>query len=79
MGLISGSGRSLGVRNGNLLQYSCLDKRSLVGYSPGGCKELDMTEHTYKLMKRERDSWVMGLKLNQLHFLENLLLSQAFL
>ena len=41
--------------NGNPLQYSCLknstDKRSLVGYSPWGCKdlwghrELDATEH----------------------------------
>ena len=35
-------------RNGNLLQYSCLEKshgqRSLVGYSPWGCKELHTTE-----------------------------------
>ena len=33
---------------GNPLQYSCLKKsheqRSLAGYSPKGCKELDMTE-----------------------------------
>ena len=33
--------------NGNPLQYSCLenpmDQRSLVGYSPWGLKELDMT------------------------------------
>ena len=42
--LHSGSGRSLGVGNGNPLQYSCLENfmRSLVGYSPRGCKELNM-------------------------------------
>ena len=45
---ISGSGRSLGGRHGNPLQYSCLanshGQRSLEGYSPWGRKELDMTE-----------------------------------
>ena len=34
--------------NGNLVQYSCLKKnpgqRSLAGYSPWGCKDLDTTE-----------------------------------
>ena len=44
MGLIPASGRSLGKRNGNPLQYSCLEnfhgQRSLVGYSLWGCKEL---------------------------------------
>ena len=48
LGLIPGSGRSPGERNGNPLQYSCLEKshgqRSPVGYSPWGCKESDMTE-----------------------------------
>ena len=47
-GLIPGSGRSPGVGNGNPLQYSCLEnphgQRGLVGYSPWGCKESDMTE-----------------------------------
>ena len=47
-GSIPGSGRSPGEGNGNGLQYSCLGKshgqRSLVGYSPWGCKESDMTE-----------------------------------
>ena len=37
-GLIPGLGRSTGKRNGNSLQYSCLEnpheRRSLVGYSP---------------------------------------------
>ena len=51
VGLIPGSGRSPGVENGKLLQHSCLENSgkfhrqgSLVGYSPCGCKELDMTE-----------------------------------
>ena len=56
--LISGSGRSPGIGNGNSLQYSCLENSmergaSLAGYSSRACKELDMTErlsthrHTY--------------------------------
>ena len=46
-GSIPGSGRSPGVGNGTLLQYSCLKNstdRSLVGYSPWGCKKSDMIE-----------------------------------
>ena len=47
-GLISGLVRPPGEGNGNPLQYSYLEKsheqRSLAGYSPKGCKELDMTE-----------------------------------
>ena len=43
------SGRCPGEGNGYPFQYSCLERelcgqRSLVGYSPWGCKELDMTE-----------------------------------
>ena len=45
---IPGLGRSPGEGNGNPLQYSCLEnhqgQRSLVGYSPWGCKESDTTE-----------------------------------
>ena len=44
---IPGSGRPPGEGNGNSLQYSCLQnpmERSLAGYSPWGCKELDTTE-----------------------------------
>ena len=45
---IPGWGRSPGEGNGNPLQYSCLEnphgQRSVVGYSPWGCKELDITE-----------------------------------
>ena len=46
--LIPGSGRYPGVGNGNLFQYSFLEdphgERSLVGCSPWGHKESDMTE-----------------------------------
>ena len=45
---ILGLGRSPGGGHGNPLQYSCLEnphgQRSLEGYSPRSCKELDMTE-----------------------------------
>ena len=48
LGSIPGLGRSPGEGNGTPLQYSCLEKshgwRSLVGCSPWGPKELDMTE-----------------------------------
>ena len=53
VGLIPGSGRSLGVGNGNLLQYSGLQKsheqRTLEGYSPWDCKESDTTDHIHTL------------------------------
>ena len=53
-GSISGSGKSPGGGNGNLLQYSCWEKshgqKSPVGYSPWGHKdESDMTEHAHTL------------------------------
>ena len=41
-GSIPGLGRSPGEGNGNPFQYYCLEnpmERSLVGYSPWGCKE----------------------------------------
>ena len=47
MGLISGSGRSSGEGNGNLIQYSCLKNlmdRETQQASPWGCKETDTTE-----------------------------------
>ena len=50
LGSIPGSERSPGKGLGNPLQYFCLEnphgQRSLVGYSPWGRKELDMTKHT---------------------------------
>ena len=49
-GSIPGWGRSPGGGRGNPLQYSCLEnlqgQRSLVGYSPWGCKESDATQAT---------------------------------
>ena len=48
LGSIPELGRSLRGGHGNPLQYSCLEnphgQRSLVGYSPWDCKELDTTE-----------------------------------
>ena len=47
MGLIPGSGKSLGVGNGNPLQYSCLENsmdRGAWRAIAHGHKELDMTE-----------------------------------
>ena len=45
---IPGLGRSPGGGDSNPLQDSCLEnphgQRILVGYSPWGCKESDMTE-----------------------------------
>ena len=47
-GSIPGLGRSPGGGHGNPLQYSCLEnshaQRGLVGYSPWGHEEWDMTE-----------------------------------
>ena len=54
-GSIPGSGRSSGGEHGNPLQYSCLEnppeQRSLVGYSPQGHKESDMTKVTAQHVK----------------------------
>ena len=50
LGSIPGLGRSPGGGHGNPLQYSCLEnpygQRSLVGHSPWGHKQLDMTKHS---------------------------------
>ena len=48
-GSIPGPGRSPGERNGNSLQYSCLENamdRGAWQVSPEGCKESDTTEAT---------------------------------
>ena len=48
LGSVLGLRRSPGGGHGNPLQDSCLEnprgQRSLVGYSPWGCKESDTTE-----------------------------------
>ena len=51
-GSIPGLGRSPGVGNGNLLQYSCLETpmgRGVWRATVHGVTELDMTEHTHSL------------------------------
>ena len=59
LGTVPGLGRSPGGGHGNPLQYSGLEnphgQRSLVDYSPWGCKELDMTEqlNTYSTAQRK--------------------------
>ena len=48
LGSTAGLGRSPGGGHGNPLRYSCLEnphgQRSLVGYSPWGHEESDITE-----------------------------------
>ena len=54
LGSIPGLGRSPGGGHGNPLQYSCLENphgQSLVGYSPWGHKESDMTEQLSTLLQ----------------------------
>ena len=50
LGWIPGSVRSSREENGNPLQHSCLEKslvqRSLAGYTPWGCKQLDLQDMT---------------------------------
>ena len=57
---IPGLGRSSGGGHGNALQDSCLEnpheQRSLVGYSPRGCKESDTTEQLSTHIETLRDS-----------------------
>ena len=53
MGSIPGSGRSPGVGNGNLLQYSCLENsmdRGSHWAQSTASKESDMTEHARILL-----------------------------
>ena len=70
LGLIPGSGRSLGGRHGNPLQYSCLEnphgERSLVGYIPWDHKELGMTEwlstaQTMFIFNKLLDLWIPAI------------------
>ena len=63
-----------GVGDDNPLQYSCLEiygQRSLVGYSPLGCKELDATEHTHVCARTLTHTYThtRGLEKNELYCL----------
>ena len=76
--LIPGLGRSPGEGIGYPLQYSGLEnscgQRSLVGYSPWGCKEWDMTNHTAQpLLKRPKSKETQVLLSNGIVFVYNLL------
>ena len=61
VGLIPGLGRSLGVGNGNLLQYSCLDnpmdREAWWTTVQMGCKESDMTVHKHSTYSEERHTY----------------------
>ena len=58
--------RSLGGGNGNSLQYSCLGEsqgqKKLMGYSPWGHKELDMTERLSMHVPWWITSWMLHWK-----------------
>ena len=77
LGLNPGLGRSPGGRHGNPLHYSCLEnshgQRSLVGYSPWGPKELDMTERltlSLSLFRWEFHNGGLSLPFPSLHHLQ---------
>ena len=57
MGLIPGTGRSPGVGNGNPFHFIFPGKFcgqwSLMGYSPGDCRESDTTRHNKAEHKRK--------------------------
>ena len=77
-GLIPGSGRSPGEGISYPLQYSGLEnscgQRSLVGYSPWGYKEWDMTKHTAQpLLRRPKSKDTRVLLSNGIVFVYNLL------
>ena len=63
---IPGSGRSPGVGNGNLLQYSYLENPTGRGACPWGYRELDTAEqlslHTFDL--KMRDNYLHTVKIN---------------
>ena len=65
LGSILGLGGSPGGGHGNALQYSCLEsphgQRSLVGYSPWGLEESDMTV----TMHRTAEETLLPIKLEE--------------
>ena len=79
LGLIPGLGGTPGGGHGKPLQYSCLEnplkQRRLMGYSPWGHKESDMTERlsTHICMKWFIQDPDYSKKLSRALLLENLL------
>ena len=67
-------GKIPGGGHGNPLQYSCLEnphgQRSLVGYSPWGRKELEMTERL-NTAQRSSQPQVLFLFLHRLFFFQS--------
>jgi len=64
-GSIPGLGRSPGVGNGNSLQYFCMENHKdspLVGYSPWGYKELNTTEHIWRMRQNFVVQFIHQLK-----------------
>ena len=61
LGSTPGLGRAPGGRHDNPLFNSCLEnphgQRSLVGYSPSGCKESDMTEQLSTVEFKQLARW----------------------
>ena len=74
---IPGLGRSSGGGHGDPLQYSCLEnphgQRSLVGCSPWGLKESDMTERLSIAQQREQTKFLAD---KALHLASNNLLKR---
>ena len=68
--LIPGLGRSPGGGHGNPLQYSCLEnpkgQKSLVGYNPWGCKELDIIEQLRTQLSSKHTAQLQPSKVNLL-------------
>ena len=64
---IPGSGRSPGGGNGNpgFLSGKCHGQRSLAGYSPGGNKELNVTEPMENIMVSTSISFANGTQVNK--------------
>ena len=64
MGLIPGSRRSPGERNGNPCKYSCLGnhgQRSLTGYSPWGHKRV---RHDL-VNKQQKSRWIPSVEIHK--------------
>ena len=79
---IPGLGKSPGGGHGYPLQYSCLENphgwRSLVGYSPWGCKESDTTERLNITSLQKKPRAAAALQLSACSPSESVLLCSAY-